>query len=144
MTRYRGISHSQALEEQIEKLEQALLGIERLLLGAEKDSHALAYLLEQAAWAVLESAKWILYDRRIPVPKKETSAFDTLFQAGLLPIEMTRPLRQLCDFRKLSSLDLKQQEIALESSFQAELELFRNYQIWLKNIQTKHEEAKSV
>jgi uncharacterized protein YutE (UPF0331/DUF86 family) len=64
---------------------------------------ALLFNLERAAWALLEMASSWVFEFRLGIPRKETESLDLLQREGWLELDTARKLKQLAEFRNLSS-----------------------------------------
>ena len=125
------MNSTQAFEQASLRMLEALHRMEALIpatAGSPTQFEALLFNLERAAWAMLEMAQTWVLDARLGFPKKETESLDLLQREGFLELDLARKLKQLAEFRNLSSREPGRIDADyLQGSLGAELELFRHW-----------------
>jgi uncharacterized protein YutE (UPF0331/DUF86 family) len=129
---------------QLESLSQRLLRtldrIEELSRPDTSDTEgareALLFNLERAAWAMIEMAAAWVFELRLGIARKETENFDLLVQQGWLELDTGRKLKQLAEFRNLSSREPERIDRQyLAGGLSDELRLFRDWNVRALNWQ---------
>jgi uncharacterized protein YutE (UPF0331/DUF86 family) len=102
---------AEQLTQASQRLMASVARIEELTAQIEVSGHpvpeelreALLFSLERAAWAMIEMANAWVFELRLGIARKETEAFDLLQKNGSLELDTARRLKQLCEYRTLSS-----------------------------------------
>ena len=91
---------------------------------------ALIFNLERAAWAAIELGNAWVYELRLGIPRKPTDVFELIHtHQGWIDLEQTRKLRNLAEYRLLSSRDPAGIDwIYLLGDLSADLFLFRQWE----------------
>jgi uncharacterized protein YutE (UPF0331/DUF86 family) len=122
--------HTQ-LQTSSERLSQALARVEVLRGAPESDPlrrDALLFNLERAAWALIEMAAAWVFELRLGIPRKEAENFDLIQAHGWLELDLARKLKQLSEFRNLSSRETARIDWQyLGGDLNNELQLFRHW-----------------